>query len=75
MPKMPKLPKAREVEKVLKAHGYLLSRHSGSHAIYKNNEGKRIVLSVHGGKEISVGVFGAILRDLGIEADEFWKRK
>ncbi len=72
---MPKLPKAREVEKVLRSFGYSISRQSGSHAIYKNGEGKRIVLPVHGGKEISVGVFSAILSDLDISKDEFWKKK
>jgi predicted RNA binding protein YcfA (HicA-like mRNA interferase family) len=71
---MPKLPKAKEVEKVLKSLGYTLSRQSGSHAIYKNKEGKRIVLPVHGGKEISVGVFLAILADLNMRKEEFWKR-
>ena len=72
---MPKIPKAREVERVLKSFGYELSRQSGSHAIYKNNEGKRIVLPVHGGKEISIGVFMAILSDLNISKDDFWKKK
>ena len=58
---MPKLPKAREVEKVLRSLKFLryqLSRQSGSHAMYKNSEGKRIVPPVHGGREISVSVFG-----------------
>ncbi len=71
---MPKLPKAKEVEKVLKSLDYVLSRQSGSHAIYKNKEGKRIVLPVHGGKEISVGVFLAILSDLDMSKEEFWKK-
>ena len=61
---MPKLPKAREVGKVLNSLGYALSRQSGSHAIFKNKEGKRIVVPVHGSKEISVGVFLSILSDL-----------
>lgn len=71
---MPKLPKAREVEKLLKSLGYTLSRQSGSHAIYKNKDGKRIVLPVHGGKEVSVGVFLAILSDLDMSKEEFWRR-
>jgi predicted RNA binding protein YcfA (HicA-like mRNA interferase family) len=72
---MPKLPKAREVEKVLKSLGYTLSRQSGSHAIYENREGKKIIVPVHGGKEISVGVFGAILSDLDMSREDFWKKK
>jgi predicted RNA binding protein YcfA (HicA-like mRNA interferase family) len=71
---MPKLPKAREVERVLRSLGYELSRQSGSHAIYKNKEGKRVTLPVHGGKEISVGVFTAILSDLAMSKEDFWKK-
>ncbi len=71
---MPKLPKAREIERVLRSLGYELSRQSGSHAIYKNKEGKRITLPVHGGKEISVGVFRAILSDLAMSKEDFWKK-
>ncbi|HCC05813.1 TPA: type II toxin-antitoxin system HicA family toxin [Candidatus Nomurabacteria bacterium] len=72
---MPKLPKAREIEKVLKSLGYVLSRQSGSHAIFKNTEGKRIVIPIHGGKEISIGVFLAILSDLNMTKEEFWEKK
>jgi predicted RNA binding protein YcfA (HicA-like mRNA interferase family) len=72
---MPKLPKAREIEKVLKSLGYVLTRQSGSHAIYKNQEGKRVVLPVHGGKEISIGVFSAILSDIDMSKEEFWNKK
>ena len=72
---MPKLPRAKEVEKVLHRLGFELARQSGSHAIYKNVTGKRITLPVHGGKSISVGVFGAILKDLEINQKEFWNIK
>lgn len=71
---MPKLPKAREIERVLRSLGYELSRQSGSHAIYKNKEGKRITLPVHGGKEISVEVFTVILSDLAMSKEDFWKK-
>lgn len=72
---MSKLPRAKEVEKVLYRLGYFLSRQSGSHAIFKNKEGKRITLSIHGGRTISLGVFNAIIKDLGLTEKDFWKIK
>ena len=72
---MPKLPRAKEVNKVLRSLGFELVRQNGSHAIYKNNLGKRVTLPVHSGKSISVGVFGAILKDLELNQKEFWKIK
>lgn len=69
---MPKLPRARDVEKVLREFGFVLSRQSGSHAIFKNSSGKRVVLPTHGGKTISPGVFLAVLRDLEISKNDFW---
>jgi predicted RNA binding protein YcfA (HicA-like mRNA interferase family) len=72
---MPKLPTAKEVEKVLKKIGFELTRQSGSHAIYKNKHGQIIVLPVHGRKQISIGVFLSILRDIGLQQKDFWKLK
>lgn len=73
---MPKIPKAREISKVLQSLGFVLVRQSGSHAIYENLETKvQAIVPVHGGKEISIGVFKRILRDLDLGIDEFWKIK
>jgi predicted RNA binding protein YcfA (HicA-like mRNA interferase family) len=72
---MPKLPRAIEVEKVLRVLGFVLIRQSGSHAIYKNTDGKRITLPVHGGKTISIGVFRSILKDIEINQKDFWIMK
>jgi predicted RNA binding protein YcfA (HicA-like mRNA interferase family) len=72
---MPKLPRSKEVEKVLRKLSFELVRQNGSHAIYKNASGKRVTLPVHGGKSISVGVFGAILKDLELNQKDFWRIK
>lgn len=71
---MSKLPKAREVERVVKKLGFVLSRQSGSHKIYKSKSGnKRITLPFHGGKSISPGVFSQILKDLNMDNENFWQ--
>ncbi len=43
----------------------------GSHAIYKNAEGKRATVPVHSGKTLHPKVLQNILRDAGLNVDEF----
>ena len=69
---MPKLPRPREVERVLRKLKFRSVRQSGSHIIFKDSSGKRITLPVHGGKTISPGVFSSILKDLDISEKDFW---
>jgi predicted RNA binding protein YcfA (HicA-like mRNA interferase family) len=51
---MEKLPRitAAEAIKVLERAGFLLVRQSGSHKIYKNNEGKRVTVPYHTGRTL-----------------------
>ena len=73
---MPKIPRAREIIKILEGLGFIFLRQSGSHAIYEHPVTKiQVVIPVHGSKEISIGVFKRILRDLEISIDSFWKLK
>ena len=72
---MPKLPKSREVIRVAIKLGFVFARQSGSHAIYyREHDGQRITVPIHGGKEISPKVFGQILKDMGISRADFWKQ-
>lgn len=70
---MPQLPKAREVIRVAHKLGFVFVRQKGSHAIYRHNNGVRITVPVHGGREISPAVFHQILEDVKITAQEFWE--
>jgi len=72
---MSKLPKSREVIVVLEKLGFSFTRQKGSHAIYHHIDGRRITLPIHGGREISPGVFRKILDDLGIDRVKFWQTK
>jgi len=53
-----KLPRvtATEVIKALERAGFFLARQSGSHKIYKNEEGKRVTVPYHAGKTIHTKV-------------------
>jgi predicted RNA binding protein YcfA (HicA-like mRNA interferase family) len=58
-----KLPRvtAREVERAIIKIGYQPKRQSGSHRIYKNQEGKRITLPIHPEKIIHPKIIKRIL--------------
>ena len=68
-----KLPRitAAEVIKALEKAGFFLARQSGSHKIYKNNEGKRVTISYHAGKILHPKVLKSILRDADLTIERF----
>ena len=62
---------ARQVIGVLEKINFRWARQKGSHAIYKNAEGKRATVPVHSGKTLHPKVLQNILRDAGLNVDEF----
>lgn len=69
---MPKIPSYRHLDKVLHKLGYSIVRTKGSHIQYKKGS-SLVTISKHSNKEISIGVFGVILRELNLSRDDFWK--
>jgi predicted RNA binding protein YcfA (HicA-like mRNA interferase family) len=57
--------------RVLERAGFSLTRQSGSHKIYKNQEGKRFTVPYHSGKILHPKVLKSILRDAELTIDEF----
>ncbi len=57
--------------KVLEHVGFLLSRQSGSHKIYKNQEDKRATVPYHSGKTLHPKLLKSILRDAGLTIEQF----
>lgn len=68
-----KLPRvtASEMIKVVEKLGFHFSRQSGSHKIYKNNEGKRVTIAYHSGKILHPKIVKSILNDAGLNVDDF----
>ena len=68
-----KLPRvtAEKVIKVIEKKGFSLTRQSGSHKIYKNEEGVRITIPFHSGKIIHPKILKSILKDCEITIEEF----
>lgn len=72
MPKLPRLT-AKEIIAVLKKRGFVLVRQSGSHRIYRSEEGKRVTLPVHDNKILHPKLLKSILKDAEVEASELKK--
>jgi len=73
---MSKLPaiRARDVARVAQSLGFVLDRQRGSHAVYYRGDDKnRVVIPMHGGKDLKPGTLRGIIADLGITPDEFMK--
>lgn len=68
-----KLPRvtAGEIIKVLEKSGFALSRQSGSHRIYKNEDGARATVPFHAGKILHPKVLKSILHESGLSPEEF----
>ena len=53
--------------KLLRQHGFVFARQSGSHAIFKNDQkNKKVVVPIHS-KDIPKGTLHAILKDAGLK--------
>ncbi len=68
-----KLPRvtAAEVIKVLEIAGFSFSRQSGSHKIYKNEEGRRTTVPYHSGKTLHPKTLSSILKDADLTLQRF----
>jgi len=64
--------KAREFIKVIEKLGFYLDRQKGSHAIYKNSQGNRVVVPIHAGKDLKEGTLLGMLQDVGIDKQTFF---
>lgn len=69
---MTRLPRvtASEVIKVLEKIGFILSRQSGSHKIYKNAYGKRATVPYHGTEILKPKTLKSILKEAELTVEE-----
>ncbi|MEI6090433.1 MAG: type II toxin-antitoxin system HicA family toxin [bacterium] len=58
--------KSRELIKLLELNGFIFTRQSGSHAIYKNIERRMVVVPIHN-RDIPIGTLNGILKDAGLK--------
>lgn len=69
-PRLPRITTATDVIRVLEKIGFVLTRQSGSHRIYKNNEGRRVTVPYHAGKILNPKLLKSILNDAGLTIEE-----
>ena len=64
---------ARDVLKALNRAGFLVARRSESHhyLIHENDPSRRVVVPVHGGRDLPRGLLRAIVRQSGLSVEEF----
>lgn len=61
----------KDVIRVIEKLGFVFKRQTGSHRVYKHNDGRRVVIPIHPGHDIPAGTVKAILKDIKIEVEEF----
>ncbi|WP_370569763.1 type II toxin-antitoxin system HicA family toxin [Sphaerospermopsis sp. LEGE 00249] len=49
--------------------GFYFDRQKGSHAIYKHNDGRRVVIPIHSGKDIKQGTLMGMIQDVGMDKE------
>ncbi len=65
--------KAKEFIKVISKLGFYLHRQKGSHCVYKNDQGQRVVVAVHSGKDLKPGTLMGMIQDIGIDKETFFQ--
>lgn len=63
----------KKLIKLLGLIGYFEVRHKGSHAILEHTETKKITIVPLRSKDVGVGLLSAILREVGLSRDDYFK--
>lgn len=61
----------RDLSRVVERAGFRWVRREGSHNVFRNDEGRIIVIPDHGSRPIVRPLLRKILRDAGIDPDEY----
>jgi predicted RNA binding protein YcfA (HicA-like mRNA interferase family) len=64
---------AKEFIKVIEKLGFYLDRQKGSHAVYKDTHGNRVVVPIHPGKDLKQGTLMGMIKDIGIDKETFFE--
>jgi predicted RNA binding protein YcfA (HicA-like mRNA interferase family) len=62
----------REVIRKLREFGFEKDRQRGSHVVMRHSDGRSVSVPVHGSKPIKKRTLNNIIRQSGIDQDEFW---
>jgi predicted RNA binding protein YcfA (HicA-like mRNA interferase family) len=62
---------AKEVTKVLRKNGFEIIAQSGSHQKWRHENGRQVIVAMHGSKPIPIGTLKSIIEGSGLEVDDF----
>jgi mRNA interferase HicA len=62
---------AKEVVKVLRKNGFVLVSQSGSHQKWRHENGRQVIVAMHGSKPIPIGTLKSIIEGSGLDAEDF----
>lgn len=65
---------SKEVCKFLEKEGFQCIRQKGSHCFYKHPDGRTTVVPVHSNKDIKRSLLSAILNEIKMTREEFFKK-
>ncbi len=61
---------AKELIKILERKGFTLTRQSGSHAIYANQNSVKVTVPIHGKRDLGKGLLKQIMKDAGLTNED-----
>ena len=62
---------AKEVIKVLRQHGFVCIGQSGSHQKWRHENGRQVIVAMHGSKPIPIGTLKSIIEGSGLAVESF----
>ena len=62
---------AKEVVKILRRHGFVLIAQSGSHQKWRHENGRQVIVAMHGSKPIPIGTLKSIVEGSGLDVENF----
>lgn len=61
---------AKEVIKALRRHGFAFAQ-SGSHQKRPHENGRQVIVAIHGNKPIPIGTLKSIIEGSGLDVEDF----
>ena len=68
-PRLPTL-SSRQLIRILEKHGFARVRQSGSHAIFRHNDGRRTTVPIHSQRDLGRGLLRQIMRDANLSVED-----
>ena len=62
---------AKEVVKILRQHGFVCVGQKGSHQKWRHENGRQVIVALHGNKPIPLGTLKSIIEGSGLDVENF----